>query len=78
LKFTKANQTSAWKKCRLKFEGVKALVNDVEQGVDMWNTTSGDLWPLEKNLEEIPMLLLFSEHGFSPPASNFFHRLLEF
>jgi hypothetical protein len=42
----------------------------------MWNTTIGDLWPLEKNLEEIPMLLLFWERGFSPPTSNFFHGLL--
>jgi hypothetical protein len=86
-KYTKANptaplnQASSWKKSKLKHDGIKALFDEGflgEQSVDMWNTVAGDAWPLEKNLEEIPMFSLFCEHGLALPFSDFFCRLLEF
>jgi hypothetical protein len=46
----------------LKHGGIKALVDHDylrEQSVDLWNVAIGDLWPQEKNLEEISMFVHF-------------------
>jgi hypothetical protein len=44
--------------------------------VDMWRAAAGDPYPMEKNLNEIPMFAWFAERGLSLPASDFFKGLL--
>jgi hypothetical protein len=44
----------------------------------MWRAAAGDPYPMEKNLDEIPMFTRFAERGLSLPASDFFKGLLEY
>jgi hypothetical protein len=44
----------------------------------MWRAATGDPYPMEKNLDEIPMFTRFAERGLALPASNFFKGLLEY
>jgi hypothetical protein len=47
-----------------------------EKEVDMWRTTTGDPYPMEKNPNEILMFARVVERGLALPASNFFKGLL--
>jgi hypothetical protein len=49
-----------------------------EKEVDMWHAAAGDLYPMEKNPDEIPMFMRFAERGLALSASNFFKGLLEY
>jgi hypothetical protein len=65
----------------VKIEDLLALLNSGflwEKEVDMWCATAGDPYPMEKNLDEIPMFTRFAERGLSLPASDFFKGLLEY
>jgi hypothetical protein len=69
------------KKSKAKTEDLLALLNSGflwEKEVDMWYTTAGDPYPMEKNPDEIPMFTRFVERGLALPASNFFKGLLEY
>jgi hypothetical protein len=44
----------------------------------MWRAAAGDLYPMEKNPDEIPMFTRFAERGLALPASDFFKGLLEY
>jgi hypothetical protein len=47
-----------WKKSKMKTEDLLALVNNRflrEKEMDMWRTTVGDPYPMEKNPDEVPM-----------------------
>jgi hypothetical protein len=44
----------------------------------MWCAAAGDLYPMEKNPDEILMFTRFVEHGLALPASSFFKGLLEY
>jgi hypothetical protein len=48
----------------------------VEKEVDMWRAAAGDPYPMEKNLDEIPMFARFAERGLSLLASDFFKGLM--
>jgi hypothetical protein len=68
-----------WKKSKAKTEDLLALLNSGflrEKEVDMWRAAAGDLYPMEKNPDEIPMFARFAEHGLSLLASDFFKRLM--
>jgi hypothetical protein len=47
-----------------------------EKEVDMWRAAAGDLYPMEKSEDEIPMFARFAERGVALPASNFFKGLM--
>jgi hypothetical protein len=68
-----------WKKSKAKTEDLLALINSGflrEKEVDMWRAAAGDLYPMEKNQDEIPMFTRFAERGLSLLASDFFKGLL--
>jgi hypothetical protein len=68
-----------WKKSKAKTEDLLALLYSGflwEKEVDMWRAVAGDLYPMEKNLDEIPMFTRFAERGLSLLASDFFKGLL--
>jgi hypothetical protein len=68
-----------WKKSKAKTEDLLALLNSGfirEKEVDMWRAAIGDPYPVEKNLDKIPMFSRFAERGLSLPARNFFKGLL--
>jgi hypothetical protein len=47
-----------WKKSKARTEDLLALLNSGfirKKEVDMWRATAGDLYPMEKNEDEIPM-----------------------
>jgi hypothetical protein len=70
-----------WKKSKVKTEDLLALLNSgfiQEKEVDMWRAASGDLYPMEKSEDEIPMFARFAERGLALPASNFFKGLMEY
>jgi hypothetical protein len=75
------NPNQEWKKSKAKTEDLLALLNSgflQEKEVDMWCAAAGDLYPMEKNPNEIPMFTRFAERGLALPASNFFKGLLEY
>ena len=54
------NKACAWKKSKLKDEGIQALEIAgllKERATVGWNSAEGDAWPLEKNPDEIPCFL---------------------
>jgi hypothetical protein len=68
-----------WKKSKVKTEDLLALLNSGflrEKEVDMWRAATGDLYPMEKNSDEIPIFARFAERGLLLPASDFFKGLL--
>jgi hypothetical protein len=70
-----------WKKSKAKTEDLLALLNAGflrEKGVDMWRAAAGDLYPMEKNPDKVPMFTRFAERGLSLPASDFFKGLLRY
>jgi hypothetical protein len=70
-----------WKKSKAKTEDLLALLNSgflKEKEVDMWRAAAGDPYPMEKNLDEIPMFTRFVECALALPASDFFKGLLEY
>jgi hypothetical protein len=75
------NPNQEWKKSKAKTEDLLALLNSGflrEKEVDMWRAAAGDPYPMEKNLDEIPMFTRFAERGLALPASDFFKGLLEY
>jgi hypothetical protein len=46
--------------------------------MDMWRAPAGDLYPMEKNPDDIPMFAQFVERGLALPASDFFKGLLKY
>jgi hypothetical protein len=75
------NPNKEWKKSKAKTEDLLVLLNSGflrEKEVDMWRATAGDSYPMEKNLDEIPMFARFMERGLALPASDFFKGLLDY
>jgi hypothetical protein len=75
------NPNQEWKKSKAKTEDLLSLLNSGflrEKEVDMWRAAAGDLYPMEKNLDEIPMFTRFMECGLALPTSDFFKGLLEY
>jgi hypothetical protein len=75
------NPNKEWKKSKAKTEDLLALLNSGflrEKEVDMWCASAGDLYPMEKNLDEIPMFARFVERGLALPGSDFFKGLLDY
>jgi hypothetical protein len=75
------NPNQEWKKSKAKTEDLLALLNSGflrEKEVDMWRGAAGDLYPMEKNPDEIPMFTRFAKRGLSLPASDFFKGLLQY
>jgi hypothetical protein len=60
------NPNKEWKKSKMKTEDLLALVNNGflrEKEMDMWRAVAGDPYPMEKNLDEVPMFTRFVERG---------------
>jgi hypothetical protein len=75
------NPSKEWKKSKMKTENLLALVNSGflrEKEMEMWRTTAGDLYPMEKNPNEVPMFARFVERGLAFPTSDFFKGLLKY
>jgi hypothetical protein len=75
------NPNQEWKKSKAKTEDLMALFNSGflrEKEVDMWRAAAGDLYPMEKNPDKIPMFTRFVERGLALLASDFFKGLLEY
>jgi hypothetical protein len=73
------NPNKEWKKSKMKTKDLLALVNNGflrENEMDMWHPAAGDPYPMEKNLDEVPMFARFVERGLALPASDFFKELL--
>jgi hypothetical protein len=63
------NPAKEWKKSKMKTEDLLALVNSGfqwEKEMDMWRAAAGDPYPMEKNLDEVPMFAGFVERGLAP------------
>jgi hypothetical protein len=74
------NPNQECKKSKAKTKDLLALLNSGflrEKEVDMWRSAVGDLYPMEKNPDEIPMFTRFAERGLYLPASDFLKGLLE-
>jgi hypothetical protein len=75
------NSAKEWKKSKLKTKDLLALVNSGflrEKEMDLWRAAAGNPYPMEKNLDEIPMFARFAERELAIPASNFFKGLLRY
>jgi hypothetical protein len=75
------NPNNEWKKSKMKTEDLLALVNSgflQEKEMDMWCLAAGDLYPMEKNPDEVPKFARFVERGLALPASDFFKGLLKY
>jgi hypothetical protein len=75
------NPAKECRKAKLKIEDLLALVNNRflrEKEMDLWRATTGDLYPIEKNPDEIPMFVWFVERGLALPASDFFKGMLRY
>jgi hypothetical protein len=75
------NSAKEWKKSKMKTEDLLALVNSgflEEKEMDMWRAAAGDLYPMEKNPDEVPMFARFMERGLALPASDLFKGLLQY
>jgi hypothetical protein len=58
------NPAKEWKKSKVKIEDLLVLVNSRflwEKEMDMWHAAAGDPYPMEKNLDEVPMFAWFVE-----------------
>jgi hypothetical protein len=74
------NLNKEWKKSKAKTEDLLALVNSRflrEKEMDMWRTSAGDPYPMEKNPDKVPMFARFVERGLALPASDIFKGLLK-
>jgi hypothetical protein len=66
-----SNPSKAWKKSKLNTKDILALLNNGifrEKVVDGWNPAIGDVYPMEKNPEEIPMFACFCERRLALPS----------
>jgi hypothetical protein len=73
------NLAKEWKKAKLKTEDLLTLVNSGflrKKEIDLWHTTTGDPYPMEKNPDEILMFARSVEHGLALPASEFYKGML--
>jgi hypothetical protein len=73
------NPNREWKKSEAKTEDLLALLNSGfirEKEVEMWRAAAGNPYPMEKNEDEIPMFMRFTERGLSLSMSNFFKGLM--
>jgi hypothetical protein len=67
------NPNKEWKKSKAKTEDLLALLNNgflQEKEVDMWRAAAGDLYPMEKTPDEIPMFTRFVERGLALPVTT--------
>jgi hypothetical protein len=65
----------------MKTEDLLALVNNGflrEKEMDMWRAVAGDPYPMEKNLDEVPMFTRFGGARLALPVSDFFKGLLKY
>jgi hypothetical protein len=65
----------------MKTEDLLALVNSGflrEKEMDMWCAAAGDLYPMEKNRNEVPMFARFVERALALPTSDFFKGPLQY
>jgi hypothetical protein len=46
--------------------------------MDMWRAAAGNPYPMERNLDKVPMFARFVEHGLALPTSDFFKGLLDY
>jgi hypothetical protein len=80
--FSRAPQSEQGvEKSKMKTENLLELVNSGflrEKEMDMWRTTAGNPYPMEKNPDEMPMFARFVERGLALPASDFFKGLLKY
>jgi hypothetical protein len=75
------NLNKEWKKSKAKTEDLLVLVKSGflrEKEMDMWRAAAGDLYPMEKNPDEILMFVRFVERGLELSASYFFKGLLKY
>jgi hypothetical protein len=75
------NPNKEWKKSKAKTEDLLVLVNSGfiwEKEMDMWLAAVGDPYPMEKNLDEVPVFARFVERGLALPSSDFFKGLLKY
>jgi hypothetical protein len=75
------NPNKEWKKSKAETEDLLVLLNSGfrrEKEVNMWRAAAGDPYPMEKNLDEIPIFARFVERGLALPASDFFKGLLDY
>jgi hypothetical protein len=75
------NAVKERKKAKLKIENLLALVNSGflrEKEKDLWRTTTGDPYPMEKNPDEILMFARFVERGLALLANDFFKGMLRY
>jgi hypothetical protein len=75
------NPNKELKKSKAKTEDLLALVNSGflrEKEMGMWRAAAGDPYPMEKNLDEIPMFARFVERRLALPMSDFFKGLLKY
>jgi hypothetical protein len=74
------NPNKEWKKSKAKTEDLLALVNSRflwKKEMDMWRTTVGNPYPMDKNPDEVPMFARFMERGLALSESDFFKGLLK-
>jgi hypothetical protein len=75
------NPSKEWKKSKMKTEDLLALVNSGflwEKEMDVWCATAGDLYPREKNPDEVRMFASSVERGLALRALDFFKGLLKY
>jgi hypothetical protein len=75
------NPAKEWKKVKLKTKDLLTLVNSGflrEKEMDLWCTATGDPYPVEKNLDKIPMFARFVERRLALPAGEFFKGMLRY
>jgi hypothetical protein len=67
------NLAKEWKKTKLNIGILLALVNSRflrEKEMDLWRTTTGDPYPMEKNPDEISMFARFVEYLILNPTMS--------
>jgi hypothetical protein len=77
---TPSNPAQEWKKVKLKTKDLLTLVNSGflrEKEMDLWRTTTGDPYPMEKNPDEILMFARFVDRRLALPVSDFFKGMLQ-
>jgi hypothetical protein len=67
----RADPSREWKKSKVKTEDLLTLLNSGfirEKEIDMWRSTAGDPYPMEKAEDEIPMFSRFVPRSTPPRA----------
>jgi hypothetical protein len=75
------NSEKEWKKAKLKIEDILTLVNSGflrKKEMDLRRASTRDMYPMEKNPDEIPMFARFMERGLALLAGDFFKAILQY